>query len=475
MLLSQVFAADSTVTTAEQARHLNCVLVEKGNWPDTLAATRGNYQATNAVMAVSDWYLCAEKHDSRAIHDPFPPETLHVAFDVTRPINGWKRVTRTEDGQFARYLSPGTTTYIYREFFCTDDNTRLETTFAVNAGHLAAWHNGKKVFAEESENTREPLQKTITLSFRKGKNCLLVKMAAARGANFKFSTGGTAMGQLKKELIKHYGHEAFLLCNTGYFREHERWLLERDTGNLLKEATSVLFWSIKGFLELERELASLSDKDADTHVSDWVEFYTTVAALRREFDLARSQWAITTNTEALRRALLDLHETFPDEYAAAEYLEQLAVFESELPDIQEGVTRREKAALDRYRAYLVFRRTALLANPLIDFEELLLVNRVEGLDTGLPKNHIGNTGIKYDLDDTIVTLRIRDPSPVLKTVYNPSRDVFCGDIDLHFDADKIAFSSTDEHGKWQVYELVLNDSKLRQVTHEPEDVDCYDP
>ncbi len=237
-LSSHILAADSAASCGEPLRSLKDVYIEKGNWPDTLAATRDNYQATNAVMAVSDWYLCSEKYDSRAIHEPFPPETLHVAFDATRPIDGWKKVTRTEDGRFARYLSPATTTYIYREFFCTEDNARLETTFAVNAGHLAVWHNGQKAFAEESENTKEPLQKTITLCFKKEKNCLLVKMAAARGAHFKFSTGGTSMSQLKKELIKHDGHEAFLLCNTGYFKEHERWLLARDTGHLLKEAAA---------------------------------------------------------------------------------------------------------------------------------------------------------------------------------------------------------------------------------------------
>jgi len=470
-----VIAAEHAATASERTQNSNVALIEKGNWPDTLAATRENYQATNAVMAASGWYLCNEKFDSRSIHEAYPPETLHVAFDASRSIDGWKIVPRTEDGRFARYLSPGQTTYIYREFICTRDDAHLESTFAVNAGHLAVWHNGVRVFAEESENTREPLQKTVALRFRKGKNFLLVKMAAARGANFKFSTNRTSMNQLKKELSKHYGHGAFLLCKSGYFKEHQRWLFERDTGDLLKQAATALLSSLRGFSELERDLAVLTDKSPDAHPAEWIGFYTTVASLRRDFDLARSQWEMTADTEALRRALLDLDKTFPGEYPGARYLEQLAAFESELPEIRDGVMRREKAALDRYQAYLAFRRAALLANPLIDFEELLFVRRVEGIYTGLPNNYIGNTGITYDLDDTIATTRIRDTSPAFNTVYKPSRNVFCGDIDLHFDAEKIVFSSLDAHGQWQVYELPLRGSEPRQVTHEPDDVDCYDP
>jgi len=426
-------------------------------------------------MAVSQWYLCMEKYDSETVEEPFPPETLHVAFDTTRGMGGWKRLVAAEDGRFTKCIGPGTTTYLYREFFCTEDNASLETTFAANTGHMAVWHNGERAFAVEPETKKTPPQKTVTLRFKRGSNRLLVKVVGAWRPSFKFSTSGTSVEKVKRELIKHYANETFLLCNTGYFKEHQRWLLERGSGDLLRDAVSSLVSSLTGFAELARELASLSEKDPNTHIAEWIAFYTTVADLRQKFDVARSQWAITTDTKALRRALLDLHKTFPDEYPGAEYLEQLSAFESELPGILDGVMRREKVALDRYRAYVVFRRTALLANPLIDFEELLLVKRVEGLDTGLPKNHIGNTGIQYDLDDTIVTSRIRDPSASFKTVYKPATDVFCGDIDLHFDAERIAFSSTDEQGKWQVYELALNGSSLRQVTHEPEDVDCYDP
>ncbi len=474
-MLLTVLAAATAGFAAEAAKQADSVYVDRGNWPDSLAATRDRYRADNSVMAVSDWYLHGEKYASRTIDASFAPETSHVSLDTKGKMGGWKVIRRTQDGKFMRCLSPGTVTYVYREFLCTRDGVRLEAEFAVNAGHLAVWHNGKKVFAEESKNPRKPMQKTVALRFTKGKNRLLVKMAGVRGCHMRFSPAYTSMKRLKTELMKHGGEKAYLLCKTGYFRKCEQWLFARNGGELLKDATSALMSSIRGFSTLEREFASLSGTDPDKNASGWIGLYTTLAALRLDFDSARSQWEITTNTKALRRAVLDLQKTFPDKYSAAKYIKQLDAFESELPAILQGIMRREKAALTRYRAYVGFRRAALLANPLIDFEKLLFVKRTEGVYSGLPNNYIGNTGITYELDDTIVTSKIHDPSPVLTTVYKPSRDVFCGDIDLHFDADKILFSSTDANGQWQVYERNLKNSHLRQVTHGPKDVDCYDP
>ena len=477
MSVSPVFGTVDAQRPAETAKQPSSVYVEKGNWPDSLSATRDRYQAGNSVMAVSGWYIHGEKYDSRTIDTSFAPETSHVSLDTKGKgkMAGWKEVRRTQEGKLARYLARGTVAYAYREFFCTRDDVRVEAEFAVTAGHLAVWLNGKKIFAEESANVRNSMQKTAMLCFTKGKNRLLVKMAASRGANMSFSLAGTSMERLKTELMRHGENEAFLLCKTGYFRNLEQWFFTPNSGGLLKIATSSLMSSIRGFSTLQREFASLSRTDPDKNASNWIKLYTTLAALRSQLDSARSQWEITTNTKALRRALLDLEKTFPDRYSAAKYIKQLDVFESELPAILAGVMRREKVALARYNAYAAFRRAALLANPLIDFEELLFVKRAEGVYSGLPNNYIGNTGITYELDDAIVTSNVHDPSPTMTAVYKPSRAVFCGDIDLHFNADRILFSSTDANGQWQVYERNLKNAHHRQVTHGPRDVDCYDP
>ena len=50
-----------------------------------------------------------------------------------------------------------------------------------------------------------------------------------------------------------------------------------------------------------------------------------------------------------------------------------------------------------------------------------------------------------------------------------------GDVDLHFDADRMLFSSLGTHGRWQVFEIRADGTGLRQVTPgDQPDVDNYD-
>jgi Tol biopolymer transport system component len=48
------------------------------------------------------------------------------------------------------------------------------------------------------------------------------------------------------------------------------------------------------------------------------------------------------------------------------------------------------------------------------------------------------------------------PDGALTTLYRPAGGRFVGDVDLHFDADRLLFSSTNDRGRWQVYELKLD-------------------
>ena len=41
----------------------------------------------------------------------------------------------------------------------------------------------------------------------------------------------------------------------------------------------------------------------------------------------------------------------------------------------------------------------------------------------------------------------------LQTLFDPGDGRFVGDIDLHFDADRMLFSMLGDHGRWQVFEI----------------------
>ncbi|MCP5112547.1 MAG: hypothetical protein GY953_17105, partial [bacterium] len=143
------------------------------------------------------------------------------------------------------------------------------------------------------------------------------------------------------------------------------------------------------------------------------------------------------------------------------------------------------------------RYEALLANPLIDFEKLLLVKRSYktpiprptkkrpwapspfytgyGLKLGLPVNHYSIASIEpHAWDNEIAVLSPVRPDGKLTTFYRPDDRAWLGEIDLNWDADRLLFTMP-VRGRYRVFEIGANGSGLRQVTPDDQaDVDNFD-
>jgi formylglycine-generating enzyme required for sulfatase activity len=179
----------------------------------------------------------------------------------------------------------------------------------------------------------------------------------------------------------------------------------------------------------------------------------------------------------LRAAIEDLIETFGAQYPQGkEYLQRLDRLQ-EHPDAQ---------LLEQLR------REALLANPLLDFDRLLVVKRksmrqtpaakqkkiwlpkVAGIDLGFPSNHECNSSLPREgYDNEIAVLSLARPQRKLLTLYRPDADVYVGEMDLHWDADRLLFTQSGS-ANWRIWEIRADGSGLRQVSQTPEDVDCFD-
>jgi hypothetical protein len=122
------------------------------------------------------------------------------------------------------------------------------------------------------------------------------------------------------------------------------------------------------------------------------------------------------------------------------------------------------------------RREALLANPLLDFVGLLLIER-EASVPGLPQNWQGNCSLpRGAVANRIAVLRDLRGEPKLETIYQPEVPRLITDIELHPDAGRILFSSLGVHDRWQVFEMNLEDGSPPRplpLIIEP-DVDNYD-
>ncbi len=181
------------------------------------------------------------------------------------------------------------------------------------------------------------------------------------------------------------------------------------------------------------------------------------------------------DTAALRRAIVDLMETLGAGYPrGGEYLKQLDALEGQAVS---SLGTSADVSKQRTTALAALRRQALLVdNPVVDFDKLLLVKRAANAPSlGLPRNWESNSSLPHKgYDDEIVTHSLADEDGDLTTLFKPVDGRFVGDLDLHFDADRMLFSMPSDEGRWQVFEIGADGSGLRQLTGEQPDVDSYD-
>lgn len=207
------------------------------------------------------------------------------------------------------------------------------------------------------------------------------------------------------------------------------------------------------------------------------------------------------NPEAMELAVRDLARSFPDAYPKAEvHLRQLEAMTRALPKLCQKLEDREAGALEEALRVLEFQREVLLANPLLDFDRVLVLNRrplgEARRATGDPENDKGLgkylgipqqsswqlhtmpnvTGWENEID--FFSLHDLDADPT--TIYTPPHGELINEMDLHFDGRRLMFSMPDGREYWQVHELDLESRELRQVTaSHPPDVhnldSCYLP
>ncbi len=183
---------------------------------------------------------------------------------------------------------------------------------------------------------------------------------------------------------------------------------------------------------------------------------------------------------SLAMAIENLSDTFGADYPSGQdSLKRLATLKQThdaLLDDEEEPSEETVAQLDAIKTQFDrLKQEALLANPLLDFDRLLLVKR-GAANLGLPANWDSNSSLAMTgYDNQIAVLSPVSPDGKLTTLFQPEGGRFVGDVDLHFDADKMLFSMPGANGRWQVCEISADGSALRELPliHEP-DVDNYD-
>ncbi|MEE8452907.1 MAG: SUMF1/EgtB/PvdO family nonheme iron enzyme [Thermoguttaceae bacterium] len=287
-------------------------------------------------------------------------------------------------------------------------------------------------------------------------------------------------------------------------RQLIRQLVERDfledalaNGGTIDDPDNIwqLDWPAGDFRHLALRYAKLCHGDALCREAAALARAATsaddLAKVRRLYDVSQrfrtvAERAQAADVEALRLAVQDLREKFPTRYAhGAAYLRRIDAFEKNREELIEAVGQGDAAALEQLEQTLAVLREAMLANPLLDFEQLLLLKRTFGPSArsvmsaalGLPSlNSRTHDTIPHNgWNNEIAVLSDLRGSARMETVYKPAEDIILSDVDLHFDADRLMFSSIGTHDRWQLFEIGVDGSGLKQLTPtDLPDVDFFD-
>jgi len=480
---TMALGAVSTPATAEPSRTDPAWYLRQDTWQETVRLSRealARYveqtpDGTLGVARFGPWWAIGPITAPRGTDGFAHAYPLEQDLDVSKEHAGhrWKRETRV-DGRWHGDINLPDRSSIYMQRTVTAPAATTVTVYVGCDDQSKVWLNGHYVQTMPNCSRGTPVE----LRLNKGENQLLVKLhniSGDKGYVFSLSKNITA-GQAADN-----SPEAVLWRLVGRdFRDaaaqrHMRW--EREDGIWATDWKPGDFRAIAAsYAVATRKQAAL---DAQTsRLAAKADSARDLNAVREVYYRARAIEEMAATVEGLdfaplRRAITDLTESFGGKYPAGkQYLARLDELERlGAVAVREGAAGVEKLTrvVDDFET---LRREALLANPLLDFDELLLIKRRGNL--GLPHNWQGNCVMRGGFDNEIAKLSPVRPGGELTTVYRPEKGVFVGDVDLHWDAQRMLFSMRGENNRYQVFEIGVDGQGLRQVTPTEADIDNYD-
>ncbi|MFW5693253.1 MAG: hypothetical protein ACOCWL_03465, partial [Thermoguttaceae bacterium] len=345
---------------------------------------------------------------------------------------------------------------------------------------LVVWLNGEEVLSRDIARGPAPNQDQAALKLQPGENTLLLRIYNRGGGHgFYFSADG-----VDPAVAIWNRFEADFPLQSNWLKEHlpreahHAWFAGRDDAELERQMIqSALKHCGANGEGLHAKFERLARGEVPPGDPRWLALFETACRFRHRPEELRQ-----VNLAALRLAIDDLDGTFGGRYrGGSDFLRRLAELETQLVDLEWALARGERGADRRIPALLAtaesLRRDALLGNPLLDFQKLLLVKRsADSPKLGLPQNWQGNCALpSRGYDNEIAVLSLQNLNGKLETLFRPENGEFVGDVDLHFDGRRMLFSMPDENGRWQIWEIGADGKRLRQVTPgDYPDVNNYD-
>jgi formylglycine-generating enzyme required for sulfatase activity len=166
--------------------------------------------------------------------------------------------------------------------------------------------------------------------------------------------------------------------------------------------------------------------------------------------------------EALVRSIKHILKNKPRQYKnGRDYLKQAEKFVETLPALLEKFDAGDAQALLALDEYNKLKYKALVAdNPYVDFDETLVVlsDRVATKANWLGTHVLSPKGYK----NKIARFNLRTGQ--VTDVYVPKDGAYVGELDVHYDGQKVLFTSSDEQSVFQVMEVGIDGANPHTVS-----------
>ncbi len=168
------------------------------------------------------------------------------------------------------------------------------------------------------------------------------------------------------------------------------------------------------------------------------------------------------NPDALILSIKNILKNKPGEYKNGRtFLKQAQAFKDGMPELLEKLTSGDLEASKAIEEFSKLKYSALVTeNPFVDFDEVLVIltDKIARKSNWLGTHTIRAKGY----DNKIARLNLKTGK--ITDVYKPENESLICELDLHYDADKLLFSQPDKSNKYQVMEVGIDGSNLRQVS-----------
>ncbi len=272
-----------------------------------------------------------------------------------------------------------------------------------------------------------------------------------------------------ENLIAAYPKEIGALTNLGKI-DPEKWMSTID-GEVERQAAITAAKLIKGGSYI-RQVESVDGTDQEKIA----QYLSIITDIQRVIDI-QNQYKFF-NLANVKRAFDDIAESSKYDFAKYETrYQELEKLASERLDLSTG----DKNAVNKAEKILALSRELLLSNTALDNNKII-VSRYRlgskarsanssyiGTQNNNWSNQLSSSRLGFDAEISMMN-NFRAEEPKYETIYKPERSNPVSDLMLHWDADKILFTSVNERNLFNIFEVGVDGSGAREViqTEEPD-------